>query len=297
MNAFEHGYAVVVGVAGYRSQGLPPLPLAVLNDAVDIARTLWDPDLCGYRADRVHLLLEEQATAQAIRHELESLVNCCAEDDTAVIFFSGHGWTADGQSYLACYDAWSGPPCRGMIPGEDLASLLQAIPAGRLAVFLDSCFSGSLAEIKGGQDAGGYSSGLDEGTYQKLCAGRGRVLLASSGPQEKSVVVPRERNSLFTSCLLRGLRGEAKASDTGVLGIFDLFRFVAREVQQKSNGFQNPLFKGEMWDEFSIALQKEQKPPIERPSSAPEPKASETYEAGGDIYRAGRDMSIRKGRS
>jgi uncharacterized caspase-like protein len=286
MSAFEHGYAVVVGVAGYRAQGLPPLPLAVLNDAVDVTRTLWDPDICGYRADRVHLLLEEQATVQAVRQELEWLVNRCTEEDTAVIFFSGHGWTGDRKSYLACYDAWPGPPCRGMIEGEELAGYLSAIPAGRLVVLLDSCFSGGISEIRDSRASasGGYPGGLDEGTYEKLCAGRGRVLLASSGSSEKSVALPRERNSLFTSCVLRGLRGEADSHELGAVGIFDLFRFVSKEVQEKSNGFQNPLLKARMMDDFPMALRSGRRSdPVTRPAP---PTAPATAEADGRRVQA-----------
>jgi hypothetical protein len=297
MSAFEHGYAVVVGVAGYSAQGLPPLPLAALNDAVDLARTLWDPDLCGYRADRVRLLVEEQATALAIRQGLDWLVDRCSPDDTAIVFFSGHGWNDGTFSALAAYDAWTAPPGRGMIPGDELANYFRAIPSGRLAVFLDSCFSGGLSDIQGGPGSGSASygppRGFDEGTYEKLCAGRGRVLLASSGPQEKSVISEDGRNSLFTSCLLRGLRGEAPTQQEGVLGIFDLFRFVSREVKEKSNRFQNPLFKGLMSDDFPITLQAGRKSPAE--PSPPQP--SESWAGRDAITVNGNIKDFRTGKS
>jgi uncharacterized caspase-like protein len=295
MSSFENGYAVVVGVAGYHSPGLPPLPLAILNDAVDVARALWDPDLCGYRADRVRLLLDEQATAEAVRKGLEWLIDRCGQDDTAVFFFSGHGWSEDGRSSLAAYDAQTGS-LRGMIAGEELARYFKALRAGRLAIFLDSCFSGGLSHITGdGIAPAGYISGLDEGTYGKLCAGNGRVLLASSGPEQKSIVPDRERNSLFTSCLLRGLR-EAENHESGGLGIFDLFRFVAREVNAQSGGTQTPLFKGEMWDEFNIALRGEGKGGAAVPQKAPEPpQAPPVQTARHQEIRAGRDAYSAEG--
>jgi metacaspase-1 len=254
--AFEHGYAVVVGVAGYQgaSRDLPRLPLAVLNDAVDLARALWDPEICGYRADRVHLLLEEQATAAGILRELEWLSDHAREEDTAIFFFSGHGWQAAGASYLAAYDARTDLLDSGMIPTDELSNRFAAIAAGRLVVLLDSCFAGA-AQIKGRYAVQG-SRGipiLDQRTYDTLTAGRGRVLIAASGPDEESTILPRERNSLFTSCLLRGLRGEAKGNE-GILGILDLFQFTAREVQKQSYERQVPLLKGALSDNFPIAL-------------------------------------------
>ena len=257
---FEHGYAVVVGVAGYQaaSRDLPQLPLAVLNDAVDLARTLWDPDICGYRADRVHLLLEEQATAAGILRELEWLRDQARGEDTAIFFFSGHGWQVDGASYLAAYDARTDLLDSGMIPTDELSNRFAAIAPGRLMVILDSCFAGA-AQIKG-RDAAQGSRGipiLDQRTYDTLTAGRGRVLIAASGPDEESTILPRERNSLFTSCLLRGLRGEARC-DGAALGILDLFQFTSREVRRQSYERQIPLLKGALSDNFPIALCKEE---------------------------------------
>jgi hypothetical protein len=258
MSAFENGYAVVVGVAGYRAAGrdLPPLPLAVLNDAVDLARTLWDPEICGYRADRVHLLLEEQATAEGILRELEWLSDHAREEDTAIFFFSGHGWQADGPSYLAAYDARTDDLDSGMIPTDELSNRFAAIGAGRLVVILDSCFAGA-AQIKGRDAALGSrgTAALDQRTYDILAAGRGRILIAASGPDEESTILPRERNSLFTSYLLRGLRGDA-TSEGDVLGILDLFQFTSREVRRQSDERQIPCLKGALSDNFPIALRR-----------------------------------------
>lgn len=281
MTAFEQGYAVVVGVAGYRTPGLPPLPLAVLNDAVDVACALWNPEICGYRADRVRLVLDEQATEQGIRQGLEWLSERCTEKDTGVFFFSGHGWQCGGESYLAAYDARIGSSPAGMIAGEELARYLEAIEAGRLAVFLDSCFAGGIGDVKGGvggdSSSAGCGNGLDERTYERLTAGRGRVLIASSAPEERSIVAGRERNSVFTSCLLRGLRGEAATGDTDTLGIFDLFQYVSREVRQQSLGRQNPLFKARVMDNFSVSLCRSRR---NLPSAQPDPSRALPGTAG-----------------
>jgi uncharacterized caspase-like protein len=260
--AFEHGYAVVIGVAGYRA--LARLPLAALNDAVDLARTLWDPEICGYRADRVRLLLDEQATADGIRQALVWMSDQTSEQDTAIVFFSGHGWQDETGTYLAAYDADSDSPLAGMIPSDEFANRLQAIGAGRLAVFLDCCHAGGAGEIRAGKGARAAlgASRLDERTYEKLRGGRGRVLIASSGPEEESTILKGARNSLFTSYLMRGLAGEAPTAKPGILGIFDLYQWAFDRVKKRSGGRQRPLFQGEVRDNFPIALRRVKRGPV-----------------------------------
>jgi uncharacterized caspase-like protein len=270
MRPFENGYALVMGVAGLGyhcsdQRQLKPLPLSVLNDAVDLARTLWNPDFCGYRADRVRLLLEEQATAQGILAGFDWLSDCCQEEDTAIIFFSGHGWRKErsSESYLVAYDAWRESPPGGLISGNLLTQRFRAIRAGRLAVFLDCCFAGSLGEVKGGGNLDGlpygFRSGLGEGIYAGLGQGKGRAILASSLGNEESIVAGKERNSLFTDCLIRGFRGEAERPGAATIGVYDLAEFVKRQVLSHSGERQHPVLKGEFQDNFPIALRASKK--------------------------------------
>lgn len=269
MNAFEHGYALVVGVAGYRDRHLPPLPLAVLNDAVDFACTLWNPEVGGYRADRVRLLLDEQATEEGIVQSLDWLYECCGADSesTAVIFFSGHGLSTGGGSFLAAYDARLAPGLEGLIESEELTSRLKAIEAGRLAVFLDCCYAGGIADIsvKGPGTIGipHVNPGLDERTYRKLARGKGRALLAASQPGGKSMVKKEARNSVFSECLLQALRGAAGREGAETIGMLEVFEFVTSAVLERSLGLQQPLFKAEISENFPLVLR--------QASASPEP--------------------------
>lgn len=264
MSVFEQGYALVVGVAGLDQPAThrhAPLPLPVLNDAVDLARTLWNPEFCGYRADRVRLLLEEQATARKILAGLDWLSRRCSEEDTAIFFFSGHGLRRGNpaENFLAAYDSWTDDPPDGLISSDQLTGKLRNIQAGRLVVILDCCFAGSLGEVKG--PAGGpslpygFRSGLDQGIYDQLGQGEGRVILASSLATETSKVAGHERNSLFTDCLIRGLRGAAGRPESATISVSDLFDFVTGEVVSLSGGQQHPIMTSRVQSNFPIALQ------------------------------------------
>src|SRR5262249_12690626 len=88
--------------------------------------------------------------------------------------------------------------------------------------------------------------------YERLKAGTGRVILASSRPSEVSYVMPGAEYGLFTEHLVGGLCGGV-ASDDGLVRIFDLFEYLQPRVSQ-AQPQQHPLFNGELEENFPVAL-------------------------------------------
>lgn len=294
MRTFEEAHALVIGVADYNSRAFPQLSLAALNDAVDFACTLWNPRIGAYRSDRVRLLLNEQATAPSILQELERIIEDSTDRDTVVLFFSGHGWHENGSSYLAAWDAHAdGGPLDGLISGETLSNYLQAIPARRVAAFFDCCYSGGVAEIEScaasSRPMPATTLGLDEATYERIARGEGRAVFASSKPGGRSIIQADARNSIFTSCLLRALHGEAQGEDPDTIRILDIFRFLNKEVLVQSCGLQRPILKTAITDDFPLVLRQrreQQEAPI--PSPTPPPVGERfndwSQQAHGDIH-------------
>lgn len=251
MNQFSNGRALVVGIARYAHK---PLPEAVVNDAHDVAALLSDPALCGYPADQVTLLLDGQATKAAIEHELEQLAKTARADDTVLVFFSGHGGrittNAGVDGCLVPVDA-DGTPAR-MILGEELTAALKKIRAARVVLVMDACHSGATASPKGELDA--VEMSLRDADYDRLASGEGRVVIASSKPDEVSYAYKHMRNSVFTDALLKALRGDASVRGDGLVRVLDVFSFVAERVP-KIDARQHPYFKGHALDQnFPLAL-------------------------------------------
>ena len=88
---FEQGHALIVGVADYADARITNLPEEVRNDARSLHTVLTDPVRCGYDADKVTLLLDDAATSDGIRTALAALAEQTGPNDTAVVYFSGHG--------------------------------------------------------------------------------------------------------------------------------------------------------------------------------------------------------------
>jgi hypothetical protein len=255
MASLENAFALVVGIATYpHASSLPP---SVAQDAEDIRDVLVDPNLGGYRPEHVILLQNEQATGDAIRHELARLAGCAAEEATVFLYLTSHGGRVPAGSYAGEYllptdvDISSDEAlARSAISGDELTHALEAVRARKMVVVFDCCHAGGLGQPKS-TAAATFAPGLSDGYYERLQAGRGRVVLASSRSTEYSYVLPGMRNSLFTHHLLDGLRGGV-VSDDGLVRIFDLFEFVQPRVTADWRD-QHPLFKAVLEENFPIA--------------------------------------------
>jgi len=259
---FEHGHALVIGVANYPR--FARLPETVLDDARDLYALLTDPATCGYPPAQVTQLLDGEATGARLHASLADLAACTSPGDTAVVFFSGHGAHESGSpnlkpetsnvrpnQYVLPYDCDPADLPGTAISGDEMTEMLRDIRAGRLLVLFDSCHSGGAGDPKGPLRQ--VRRGLSEDYYQALAQGRGRVVIASSRPGEDSWGLHGMRNSLFTHYLLEALRGEGRTLGDGYVRVFDVFRHVADHVPAKAD--QHPIFKAAaMEEDFPIAL-------------------------------------------
>ncbi len=79
------------------------------------------------------------------------------------------------------------------------------------------------------------------------------MALVSCDEVEKAAINSRE--SLFTAALLEGLAGYGTHDCDGYAKIFDITDYVQKEVKRRSQGRQNPIFKGDALSEnFAVAF-------------------------------------------
>lgn len=216
--AFNHGFALLIGVAKYASPHIPPLPETVLNDARDLAALLQRPERAGYKPKNVRVLLDEQATREGILEGLRWLAKRAGEHDTAVVFFSGHGGRVEEGpqrgSYLLPFDTDPTNPQASALSSEQFTAALNAIRTQKLLVLIDACHSGGSADPKSAfdQDGAALKRGVTAEMYDALKRGSGRIVLASSRPEEFSYVLPARPTACSRSVCLR--RSTAKQGTT-----------------------------------------------------------------------------------
>jgi hypothetical protein len=273
--SFTNALALVVGVGRYahiRSLAKPA------NDARSIQQMLVDPGLCGYVPDNVRVLVDGKATKKAIRDGLQWLADKAGPTSTVFLFFSGHGGQDPANpvagNYLLPYDC--APFVKGKLDAKKLSSTsissqefteaLKAIHSQKLVVVFDCCHSGGVGDasrdVFGSVDQ--MREGLSENYYEALAQGKGRVILASCLPDERSWERSNMHNGIFTTHLLAALRGRAGGRDDGLIHILDVFRDLqvrvppdaaaCRDPYTDGPAQQHPFLKAAIQDDFGIAL-------------------------------------------
>ncbi|WP_309735970.1 caspase family protein, partial [Chamaesiphon sp. OTE_75_metabat_556] len=158
----SHWEALVVGINYYpHHTTLKPLTAAA-NDAETIAVQL---ERYGFQTFRVHRLprmadrkgelhIDTEAGVVKIQELREAIANLLNPPDrhppeTALFFFSGHGWrqTIDGREevFLATSDVLPSD-CNYGISLSELGHLIQTSPVKNLIIWLDCCYSGKAIE-------------------------------------------------------------------------------------------------------------------------------------------------------
>jgi hypothetical protein len=256
MPTLDNAHALLIGIADY--QHITKLPR--VKDTADLRQILIDPQGGGYLPEHVESLEDAGATQAAIRESLAWLAVRCDHDSTALIYFSGHGGRirsgAHAGEYLLPVDTVYPADeslAQTAISGAEFTAALQAIPARKVVVIFDCCHAGGIGQPRDLLTAP-VEPGLSENYYERLAAGRGRVILASSRSSEYSYVPHGAEYGLFTRHLLDGLRGGI-ASDDGLIRIFDLFEYVQPRVTADQPR-QHPVFKAELEENFPIALRR-----------------------------------------
>lgn len=253
---FQSGRALVIGIGEYDSLG--SLGLEPVYDADDVAKLLVSTKHCGYPPENVQILRNTDASRTAIVDGLKKLAANTRADDTVVVYFSGHGAQRlagpDLGTYLCPAEFDSFRPRETGIEAEELSELLKQIPAERLLVLLDACYSGAAARVKGpADDITKWAFGGPK--LEALAQGKGRVIISASAAHEESLILGIHRNSLFTHFLLKGLQGDVSDRSDGLIRVLDLFHYLAEHVPATRSA-QNPVLTTHTQDNFPIALRK-----------------------------------------
>lgn len=235
---FSKGYAVIVGVGA-------DLPVTI-EDAKAISGILIDPSRCAYPGNQVRLLTGAEAKRDNIISGLKWLAASAGQDDTAIIYFSGHG-TENPDFYLVPYGFDWQNLAGTAIPGTEFTQLLREIRAQKLLVLLDCCHAGGQADAKGF-----IKSPLPPDAFDELARSSGRVVIASSRKDEVSFI--GDPYSQFTMALLEAFAGHGAFEHDGFARVLDLTMYVGRFVPDRTGDKQHPIIKiSNLQDNFAVA--------------------------------------------
>jgi WD40 repeat protein len=248
------------------------------NDAIAVAEIMRKPDAPIYYDTVVTSLYDDQATLSGISLAIQLIAQRATPDDIVLIFFAGHGDEVDGRFYFAPADFGTRYPDLVRIAqtsgstadlafdqlfikegfGHDqMVSLLKQVKASRVAIILDTCYSGAIAS----QDAVSQRD-VNKTMARTLGHGAGRIVLSSAtdeaqddAPDLTVSAHNHKGHGMFTGYLLDALEGEAADPDEDKIDVAGLAKFTIRMVKKATlerGQLQEPTFYFEGNDFFAL---------------------------------------------
>jgi uncharacterized caspase-like protein len=170
-----------------------------------------------------------EPTRENIENVFDMLLEA-KDNDTVAVFIAGHGYNdpRSGYQFLPTNVRAGGSgnwASSSIIKWTTLETAIQAAK-GRRLLFVDTCRSGSAYNARLIKDA---SDG-------------GIVAFSATNMQQDALELPSLGHGVFTSVLVKGLRGAADIAQEREVRVFDLGAFLEREVRKLTNGRQTPDF-------------------------------------------------------
>ena len=208
----RHIYLISVGVADY--PGIKNDLFLPVHDAEDIY------DLYNINTNTTSVLLtDSSAKKKRIVKEMRRLFGKAEKGDIVVLFFSGHGLPGG----FVAYD--------DLLTYEEIRQLFAESKAKNKMIIADACYSGDIRE----------------NSAKRFNDPKNNIMLfLSSRGDEYSGEYPKLRNGLFTTCLLRSLKGGADTNNDHIITAKELFAAVSAGVTTLSQDKQHPV----MWGNF-----------------------------------------------
>jgi hypothetical protein len=240
-------HAVLVGVDNY------PDPRNKLTYARSDAKRLGAALTArrgGYYADeRLTLLLDQDATPDAIAAALENAVNAAQPEDTVLFSFAGHGVRGpDGHYYLTPSGFRMEETAATGLSWSRLAQILDRSKA-RIILVLDACHAG-LSGAEGLATNHQAAAALLSGTRAPM------LVLAASKGREASFEGDDWGGGVFTYALSEVLNTQSSIYDKdkdGAIGISELYRAVREIIWRETGGEQTPwLARQDLIGDFAL---------------------------------------------
>ena len=227
-------YALVVGISAYKNLPKSAQLEFPNRDAEDIYAALISPEGGQFPAENVHKLINERATVENIRHELEVwLPSVTQADDRVLVYFAGHGFVSGGKGWLATYDVDLHSITTTAYPMDTLGSVMGGKIKGKWKVLItDACHSGAITPEADRQQVTNTLLDLQKSLFS----------LTASRDREQSFESDRwgGGHGIFTYYVIKGIEGEADTNGDGVVDADELAEYVHTNVRLATEGRQNP---------------------------------------------------------
>ena len=219
-------WALLVGVNAYEDDNIPALRYSV-RDITAVHDLLTDPRRGGFDKDTVFLLTDDtpdKPTNINVTKYLNRIARRAEPGDMVLVYFSGHGYEADGKGYILPRNTDVKALATSAIDNSDFTDTLDRMKAQRIIALLDSCHSGAVRREGG--------AALSNQYYTAYGGGKGRLVLASCSPGQQSWEDSTLGQGVFTEFVKRALAGQGDENRDGAVTFMELAIFVHDNVEK-----------------------------------------------------------------
>ena len=156
------------------------------------------------------------------------------EEDTVLIYYSGHGAPEGDETYWVTYDADIDDLYTTALNNNKISDMLNGVQAKRVITLLDSCYSAATVNRKDKTRSPPIEIPLEK------FAGEGRVTISASNGKQLSLELKEYENGVFTYYLLEGLKGEADVDKDGFVDVGEIWDYVKYQVTDAARLAGNP---------------------------------------------------------
>ncbi len=222
-------FALLVGVSKYDD---PALELNFADkDAQDLAAVLKRQQGRFFQSVETTLLLNEEATGQAIDDALVKISAQAGPDDYTLVFMAGHGATVQNKFYFlpTSVDVSGDRMVATSLRGGVIASRLNAA-RGKVLFFIDACYSAQALRL----DMSGFVNSI---TGENNAV----MMYSSSSGTEVSYEGSQWQNGVFTEALMAILDDPASYNAQGEIITDELAVALRKKVNTLTDGRQTPI--------------------------------------------------------
>jgi WD40 repeat protein len=220
-------YVLAVGVSRYK---FADYNLAFPHvDAQELAKTLADQKGRAFSDVQTRALVNEEATAPAVKKGLEWLAQSCGPADVAVVLFAGHGVCGQRGLYYVTHEGDLDALQATCVNWKEVAELLGKVHAKQVIFLADCCHAGAFAD---------RSASTDE--LAKPLVDAGVVVFTASKGSELSAESKEWGHGAFVYALLEGLQGKADLMKDGNVTVGALQAYVTVRVKELTDDHQHP---------------------------------------------------------
>jgi hypothetical protein len=233
-------WAVVVGISKYADGRITPLSYAD-DDARAMADFLRSPAGGSVPESSLRVLLDEAATAEALRDALFVFLQQAAPEDMVTVYVASHGSPdpkRPSNLYILTHDTDVDAMAATAFPMWDVKTALRRqIASERVVVIADACRSAGTLVDEANPVGGAFSELFDPSR---------RLTLSAAGTAQVSFEDAKwgGGHGVFTHFLLEGFGGAADADGNGVVTFREAAAYVSGKVKDATAGSQIPEWSG-----------------------------------------------------